>query len=190
VVVKSQPAEYDLLPANSNLTAAEAELVSEIGREYRLRNALKKVKGQYDFILIDCPPSLNMLTVNALVAADSVLIPVQCEYFALEGLADLLGTIEEVRDTVNTDLGIEGVIRTMYDPRNSLTTDVSHELLEFFGSKVFAAVIPRNVRLAEAPSYGLPALHYDRKSRGAQAYLTLALELLGRQQPEDASAVA
>jgi chromosome partitioning protein len=171
---------FDILPANGDLTAAEVELMNEIGREHRLRLALNTVRENYDYILIDCPPSLNLLTVNALAAADSVLIPMQCEYYALEGLAALMNTVEQIQETVNPELQIEGILRTMYDPRNSLTLDVSGQLSEFFGDKVYRAVIPRNVRLAEAPSYGLPALKYDRTSKGAVAYLAMAGEMVRR----------
>ncbi|MAM00448.1 ParA family protein [Hydrocarboniclastica marina] len=178
VVVPAGEAGFDLIPGNGDLTAAEVELMNEIGREHRLRLALKTIRERYDFILIDCPPSLNLLTVNALAAADSVLIPMQCEYYALEGLAALMNTIEQIQETVNPALELEGILRTMYDPRNSLTLDVSGQLKEFFGDKVYSAVIPRNVRLAEAPSYGLPALKYDRQSKGALAYLALAGEIV------------
>jgi chromosome partitioning protein len=171
---------FDILPANGDLTAAEVELMNEIGREHRLRLALNTVRENYDYILIDCPPSLSLLTVNALSAADSVLIPMQCEYYALEGLAALMNTVEQIQETVNPELQIEGILRTMYDPRNSLTLDVSAQLNEFFGDKVYRAVIPRNVRLAEAPSYGVPALKYDRASKGAVAYLALAGEMVRR----------
>ena len=180
VVIKVENGGFDLLPANGDLTAAEVELMNEIGREHRLRLALNQLRDNYDYILIDCPPSLNLLTVNALSAADSVLIPMQCEYYALEGLAALMNTVEQIQETVNPNLEIEGLLRTMYDPRNSLTLDVSAQLSEYFGDKVYRAVIPRNVRLAEAPSYGLPALKYDRSSKGAVAYLALAGEMVRR----------
>ena len=190
-VVTVREAEFDLLPANGDLTAAEVELMNEIGREHRLRLALNTLRDNYDYILIDCPPSLNLLTVNALSAADSILIPMQCEYYALEGLAALMSTVEQIRETVNPDLQIEGILRTMYDPRNSLTLDVSGQLSEYFGDKVYRAVIPRNVRLAEAPSYGLPALKYDRASKGAIAYLALAGEMVRRHgSKKTATAVA
>jgi len=151
-----------------------------VGREIRLRNALQPVRDEFDVILIDCPPSLNMLTVNALVAADSVLVPMQCEYYALEGLTALMSTIEQIRAAVNPTLQIEGVLRTMYDPRNNLATEVSGQLTAHFGDKVFRTIIPRNVRLAEAPSFGKPAILYDANSRGALAYLALAGEMIGR----------
>ena len=179
--VRSEEANYDVLPTNGDLTAAEVELMNMmVAREQKLRQALEKVRDDYDFILIDCPPSLNMLTLNAMVAADSVMIPMQCEYYALEGLSALLNTIEEIRGSVNPNLQIEGLLRTMYDPRNNLSTDVSGQLIMHFGDKVYRTVIPRNVRLAEAPSHGIPALAYDRTSRGAVAYLALAGEILRR----------
>ena len=181
-------AGFDLLPANGDLTAAEVELMNEIGREHRLRLALNSVRENYDYILIDCPPSLNLLTVNSLSAADSVLIPMQCEYYALEGLAALMNTVEQIKETVNPNLEIEGILRTMYDPRNSLTLDVSGQLSEYFGEKVYRAVIPRNVRLAEAPSYGMPALAYDKTSKGAVAYLALAGEMVRRHGSKKTSA--
>ncbi len=176
-VVKTEHAGYDLLPSNGDLTAAEVELMTLPRREHRLREALAEVRPDYDYILIDCPPSLNMLTVNALVAAQGVLIPMQCEYYALEGLSALMQTIESIQTTLNPKLEIEGLLRTMYDPRNSLTVDVSAQLMSHFGDKVYGTVIPRNVRLAEAPSHGLPVLMYDKASRGAVAYLALAGEM-------------
>lgn len=180
VIFRAEASGFDILPANGDLTAAEVELMNEIGREHRLRLALNSVRENYDYILIDCPPSLSLLTVNALSAADTVLIPMQCEYYALEGLAALMNTVEQIQETVNPELQIEGILRTMYDPRNSLTLDVSGQLSEYFGDKVYRAVIPRNVRLAEAPSYGMPALKYDRASKGAVAYLALAGEMVRR----------
>lgn len=170
--------EYDVLPGNSDLTAAEVALMEMPNRERQLRNALEGVRDQYDYILIDCPPSLNMLTLNALVAANSVMIPMQCEYYALEGLSALMETIESIRNSVNPDLHIEGLLRTMYDPRNNLANDVSGQLLLHFPKKVYRTVIPRNVRLAEAPSHGVPVISYDKSSRGALAYLALAGEIL------------
>ena len=171
-----------LLPANQDLTAAEVRLLSvPAGRERRLREALAPVRGGYDVVLIDCPPSLNILTVNALIAADSVLIPMQCEFYALEGLSALIATIEQIRGAANPQLEIEGILRTMYDPRNNLATEVGSQLLEYFGDKVFRTVVPRNVRLAEAPSFGRPALVHDKDSRGALAYLALAGEMLRRE---------
>ena len=179
-IVTSPQAGFDLLPSNSDLTAAEVQLMNKIGRERQLTLALEKVKDNYDYILIDCPPSLNMLTVNALVASSGVMIPMQCEYYALEGLSALLDTIEQIRISVNPDIKLEGLIRTMYDPRNNLSNDVSSELVEHFGEQVYRTVIPRNVRLAEAPSYGQPILQYDKNSRGSMAYLALAGEVLRR----------
>ncbi len=173
---------YDLLPANGDLTGAEVGLLDEIGRELRLRTALESVRGAYSYVLIDCPPALNMLTVNALVAADAVVIPTQCEYYALEGLTALLETIDKIRRFLNPGLTVEGVLRTMFDPRNNLSNLVSKQLLDHFGDKVYRTVIPRNVRLAEAPSHGLPALMYDKASSGALAYLTLAGEMLRREK--------
>ena len=177
----SESGGFDVLPSNSDLTAAEVELLDTPHKERRLREALHAARDRYDFVLIDCPPSLNMLTLNGLVAADSVLIPMQCEYFALEGLSALLDTIGRVAESVNTGLHVEGLLRTMYDPRNSLTNDVSTQLQDHFGDRLYRTVIPRNVRLAEAPSFGVPAIQYDPKSRGAQAYLALAGEVIRRQ---------
>lgn len=178
-VVKTE-GKYDLLPTNQELIEAEVQLMQMVQRESRLKNILKKIRSQYDYIMIDCPPSLNILTVNSLVAADSVLIPVQCEYYALEGLKGLLNTIEQVQTTINPKLYIEGLLRTMYDGRNRLALDVSAQLLQHFPNRVYRTVIPRNVRLAEAPSHGLPIIQYDEKSQGAMAYLTLAGEMLRR----------
>ena len=181
-LIRLEAPAMSLLPANQDLTAAEVQLLSQsVGREQKLRRALTPIRDEYDFIFIDCPPSLNMLTVNALVAADSVLVPMQCEYYALEGLTALLSTIEQIRDAVNPQLEIEGVLRTMFDPRNNLANEVSAQLTEYFGDKVFRTLVPRNVRLAEAPSFGKPALLYDKESRGALAYLALAGEMLSRQ---------
>lgn len=181
-ITKSEQGGFDVLPANGDLTAAEVELIDIERKEMRLKDALDEVKSNYDYIVIDCPPSLNMLTVNALVCAKSILIPMQCEYFALEGLSALVQTIEGIRNQANSKLKIDGLLRTMYDPRNSLTVDVSKQLEEHFADKVYKTVIPRNVRLAEAPSYGVPALQYDKNSRGAKAYLALAKEMLKRHQ--------
>ena len=182
VVQHVKESGFDVLPANSDLTAAEVELLDEGHKERRLRSALDEVEESYDYILIDCPPSLNMLTLNGLVAADGVLIAMQCEYFALEGLSSLIGTIEKVVQTVNSTLKVEGILRTMYDPRMSLTNEVSAQLESHFGDSLYRTVIPRNVRLAEAPSYGLPAMYYDKKSRGAKAYLALAGEIVRREE--------
>ena len=181
VIVHSEQCQYDILPSNADLTGAEVALLDEIARELRLRQALEKVSCEYDFTFIDCPPSLNMLTVNALVAANAVIIPMQCEYYALEGLTALLSTIEKIRKYLNPGLRVEGLLRTMFDPRNNLANQVSAQLVEHFGDKVYRTVIPRNVRLAEAPSHGLPIITYDRASRGALAYLALAGEMLNRQ---------
>ena len=177
-ICSSEVSGYDVLPANGDLTAAEVELLNVDYKEFRMRHALADVKTRYDYVIIDCPPSLSMITVNALVASDSVIIPMQCEYYALEGLSALMNTITRITEVLNPELQIEGLLRTMYDPRNSLTRDVSQQLIQHFGDKVYDTVIPRNVRLAEAPSYGIPALVYDNKSRGAMAYLALAGELL------------
>ncbi len=177
-IVRLDAVAYALLPGNGDLTAAEVKLMEKLAREQRLKRALEPIAGDYDFILIDCPPSLNILTVNALVAADGVMIPMQCEYYALEGLSALLNTVEEVRESVNPRLRVEGLLRTMYDGRNNLGSDVSEQLVEHFGERVYRTIIPRNVRLAEAPSYGRPVMYYDRTSRGALAYLALAGELL------------
>ena len=182
VMLYAEDAGYHLLPGNSDLTAAEVELMPEEDRENRLGMALASVRNDFDFILIDCPPSLNMLTINALAAADGVLIPIQCEYYALEGLSALIDTVEQVRVAVNPDLEIEGLLRTMYDARNNLSGDVSMQLMEHFGSKVYRTIIPRNVRLAEAPSHGLPVLRYDKGSRGARAYLAMAGEIIRREE--------
>jgi len=179
-VVPAGQAGFSLLPANDDLTGAELSLLDLPQREQRLKRALDAAQHDYDYILIDCPPSLNMLTLNALVAAEAVLIPMQCEYFALEGLSALVRTIDKIRNTLNPKLQLGGVLRTMFDPRNNLANDVSAQLVEHFGDRVYRTVIPRNVRVAEAPSHGLPVLLYDRTSRGAQAYLALAGELLRR----------
>jgi len=168
---------FTVLPSNQELTSAEVELVTKPDREFRLRKALAPLVARYDYILIDCPPALNMLTVNALTAADFVLIPMQCEYFALEGLSALVGTIDRIRATSNPKLEIHGILRTMFDPRNNLANEVSAQLSSHFGDRVYNTVIPRNVRLAEAPSFGRPALVHDKYSRGALAYLALAGEV-------------
>jgi chromosome partitioning protein len=183
VRVRVERGGFDLLPANRDLAGAEIELVELQGRETRLKAALERVAHEYDFILIDCPPSLSLLTVNALTAAQRVLIPMQCEYYALEGLSDLVGTIKRVRANLNPELEIAGLLRTMYDPRNTLSQQVSQQLEAHFGNKVYRTLVPRNVRLAEAPSYGVPAVLWDAASKGAQAYLALAAEILGEGQP-------
>ncbi len=189
-IVRS-PEGFDLLPGNSDLTAAEIELMDEQGREQRLKRALEAVRERYDFILIDCPPALSLLTLNALTAADSVLVPMQCEYYALEGLSALMQTIDALKGKLNPRLEIEGVLRTMFDVRNNLANAVSAELVEHFGQKVFRTIIPRNVRVAEAPSHGQSIVAYDRGSRGAIAYLGLAGEVIRhqreRQQPAGAA---
>src|SRR5690606_26609885 len=186
----SEHGGYQLLPANRDLTAAEVALLEMKMKESRLRYALAPIRENYDYILIDCPPALSMLTINALVAADGVIIPMQCEYYALEGLTDLMNSIQRIGQLLNPSLKIEGLLRTMYDPRISLTNDVSAQLKAHFGDKVYDAVIPRNVRLAEAPSFGMPALAYDKQSRGAIAYLALAGELVRRQRAAAKTATA
>ena len=188
-VVKVGAAGFDLLPGNGDLTAAEVNLLTSDKRESRLRDALLQIRGNYDYILIDCPPSLNMLTLNALTAADGVFIPMQCEYYALEGLSALVATVDRLKRTVNPRLEIEGLLRTMFDPRNNLANEVSAQLIMHFGDKVYRTMIPRNVRLAEAPSFGLPALKHDATSRGALAYLALAGEMLRRSEKQPAPAV-
>jgi len=180
VRVTASNSDYHLIPANRDLSGAEIEMVELERRETRLKEALAAVGQEYDFILIDCPPALNLLTVNGLAAAHAVMIPMQCEYYALEGLSDLVQTIRKVREHLNPMLEIEGLLRTMYDPRNTLAQHVSAQLVQHFGDKVYRTIIPRNVRLAEAPSYGMPALKFDQKSKGAQAYLALAGEMLNR----------
>ncbi|MDP2827346.1 MAG: AAA family ATPase [Sulfuricellaceae bacterium] len=180
VRVSAPQGNYDLIPANRELAGAEIELVQEMARERRLKRALESVADQYDYILLDCPPALNLLTVNGLCAAQAVLIPMQCEYYALEGLSDLVNTIRRVRANLNPSLEIEGLLRTMFDPRNALAQQVSLQLQQHFGDKVYRTVIPRNVRLAEAPSYGVPVLFHDKASKGAQAYLALAGEMISK----------
>lgn len=186
-IIKQASLGFDVIPGNSDLTAAEIRLLNEDRRERRLDDGLVLMKPHYDYILIDCPPSLNMLTLNALVAADSVLVPMQCEYYSLEGLTDLMGTIKNVQNTVNPGLHIEGILRTMYDERSRLTKDVSEQLIKYFGDKVFRTCIPRNIRLAEAPSHGVPVLVYDKTSRGAVAYITLAGEMLRKENKKQKS---
>lgn len=183
VLVRAERGGFDLIPANRELAGAEVELVALAGREARLKTALERIAENYEFILIDCPPSLSLLTVNALTAAQRVLIPMQCEYYALEGLSDLVGTIKRVRSRLNPQLEIAGLLRTMYDPRNTLSQQVSQQLEAHFGDKVYRTMVPRNVRLAEAPSYGVPAVLWDAASKGALAYLALADEILSQGQP-------
>ena len=180
VRLRSQSGGFDVIPANRELAGAEIEMVGLPQREMRLKTALDEIRDQYGFVLIDCPPALNLLTVNGLCAANAVVIPMQCEYYALEGLSDLVQTIKKVRVSLNPGLEIEGLLRTMYDPRNMLAQQVSDQLLQHFGDKVYRTVIPRNIRLAEAPSHGLPVLNFDRQSKGALAYLALAGEMLGK----------
>ncbi|KPC52188.1 ParA family protein [Amantichitinum ursilacus] len=180
VMVASETGGFDLLPATRDLAGAEVELVEAQARESRLKQALAPVVSNYDFVIIDCPPALNLLTLNGLVAADAVLIPMQCEYYALEGLSDLVSTLRRIRQSLNRRIEIEGLLRTMFDPRSTLAQQVSDQLVKHFTSKLYHTVIPRNVRLAEAPSYGRPILAYDKTSKGAQAYLQLAEELLAR----------
>ena len=182
VVCRKTSGNYDLIAANGDVTAAEIKLMEVFAREVRLKHALAAVRDNYDFIFIDCPPSLNLLTINAMAAADSVLVPMQCEYFALEGLTALMDTISKLAAVVNENLKIEGLLRTMYDPRNRLSNEVSDQLKKHFGNKVYRTVIPRNVRLAEAPSHGKPAMYYDKYSAGAKAYLALAGEMLRREE--------
>jgi len=189
-ILRKCSGRYELVPSNADLTAVEVELLGQDQREMRLRQKFAEANLDYDFVIIDCPPSLNILTINALIAADAVLIPMQCEYYALEGLSALLDSVEGVRRQANPGLAIEGLLRTMYDPRNGLTRDVSRQLIQFFGDQVFRTVIPRNVRLAEAPSHGLPAILYDRQSRGAVAYMALAGEIKRKHQEPPAQVVA
>jgi chromosome partitioning protein len=190
-VVRTELDGLSLVPSHKNLIGANIELVSAEGREFRLRNALQSVRDQFDFIVLDCPPALDLLTLNALVAADSVLVPMQAEYFALEGVSELLDTIERLRVSFNPDLQIEGVVLTMYDDRTNLAQQVTQELKRHFGEKLLETNIPRNVRLAEAPSYGKPALLYDVRSRGAESYIRLAKEIMHRRMhPAEVTAPA
>ncbi|GAA6136787.1 ParA family protein [Arenicella sp. 4NH20-0111] len=186
-IVKSQCGVH-VMSANGDLAGAQVELLNEIGRELRLQKALIPQQDAFDYIFIDCPPALNVLTINALVASDSVLIPMQCEYFALEGLSALISTVRKIRETLNPKLSIEGLLRTMFDKRNTLSGEVSRQLQSHFGEKVYDTVVPRNVRLAEAPSYGEPAIDYAPESKGAKAYLGLADEMLGKSIPKAVSA--
>ncbi len=180
--IVATPEGFDLLPGNTDLTAAEIELMDEDGREQRLKRALEPLRPRYDYIVIDCPPALSLLTLNALTAADSILVPMQCEYYALEGLTALLQTVDALKAKLNPALEIEGVLRTMFDVRNNLANAVSAELVDHFGDKVFRTIVPRNVRLAEAPSHGQSIIAYDKGSRGAIAYLGLAGEILRHQR--------
>jgi len=184
VPVRLEKSTYrlDLLPANGDLTAAEIELTRQDGSELRLRNILQPLDGQYDFIILDCPPALNLLNLNALTSADCLLIPMQCEYYAMEGLTALLSTIDQIQSSVNPGLRVEGIVRTMFDVRNNLSNEVSRQLGEHFGKRLYRTLIPRNVRLAEAPSFGESVLQYDPSSRGALAYLGLAGEFLRRRE--------
>jgi chromosome partitioning protein len=189
-LVFSESGKYQVLPANGDLTAAEVEMLTLDNKERRLQNALNKVRDQFDYILIDCPPSLNMLTLNAMTACDGVIIAMQCEYYALEGLSALVNTINQIHRVLNPNLKIEGLLRTMYDPRNSLTNDVSAQLQQHFGDRLYRTCIPRNVRLAEAPSFGMPVLAFDRQSKGAIAYLALAGEIIRRNEAGSKAAAA
>ncbi|MCP5276560.1 MAG: ParA family protein [Burkholderiales bacterium] len=178
VRIRNLQTKYDLIPSNRDLAGAEVEMVTLPKREMRLKSALSQIEEEYHFIIIDCPPALNLLTLNGLCAAHAVMIPMQCEYYALEGLSDLVNTIKKVRTNFNPKLRIEGLLRTMFDPRNILAQQVSDQLQQHFGSKVYRTVIPRNIRLAEAPGFGIPVLYHDRQSKGAKAYLELANEVL------------
>lgn len=181
-IVRPEGLTFDVMPTNADLTAAEVELLEVKLREHRLRLALESTREKYDYILIDCPPSLSMLTVNALVASKGVIIPIQCEYYALEGLSSLLKTIERVKQRANPALEISGLVRTMFDARNNLANQVSRQLITHFQKKIFHSIIPRNVRLAEAPSHGIPVISYDRASRGSIAYMALASEFMRREK--------
>jgi len=185
-VIQISEIGFSVIPGNSDLTAAEVELMHADHKERRLADALIPIKPDYDYILIDCPPSLNMLTLNAMVAANSVLVPMQCEYYALEGLSALMSTLKNIQDSVNPGLYLEGILRTMYDDRNRLTKDVSEQLIRYFGDKVFRTCVPRNIRLAEAPSHGLPVLSYDKSSRGSLAYIALAGEMIRKEKQSNA----
>ena len=179
-IVHAENAGYRLLPANADLTAAKVDMLELPRREYRLREVLSTLAERFDYVIIDCPPALDLLTLNSLVAADSVLIPMQCEYYALEGLTDLMNTVESLRRSANRHLEIEGVVRTLFDPRNRLAREVSEQLQAYFGERLYRTIIPRNVRLAEAPSHGLPIFAYDPRCSGAEAYLALAGEVIRR----------
>ncbi len=190
VIVTSEKGGFDVAPSNRHLAGAEVELVDQLARENRLKVAIAKLVSAeggvvYDFILLDCPPALNLVTVNALTASHAVMIPMQCEYYALEGLSDLVNTIKKVRARLNPTLEIEGLLRTLFDNRNMLAQQVSTQLIDHFGDKVYQTIIPRNIRLAEAPSYGVPVLSYDKSSKGALAYLELAKEVMQGRQKND-----
>lgn len=182
VIAKTQCEGFDLAPADKNLVAANIDLVDSENREFRLSHVIEPVREQYDYILIDCPPALDLLTLNALIAADSVLVPIQCEFFALEGISQLIDTLDKIRESFSKSLTLEGILLTMYDERTNLTRQVAEDLREFFDKDVFTTVIPRSVRLAEAPSYGKPVLMYDPRSRAAESYIKLAKEILGNEQ--------
>jgi chromosome partitioning protein len=185
VIVKSEKGGFDIAPSNRELAGAEVELVNELARETRLKAAITRLGDAYDVVLLDCPPALNLVTVNALTAASAVMIPMQCEYYALEGLSDLVNTIKKVRAHLNPTLEIEGLLRTLFDNRNMLAQQVSAQLISHFGDKVYKTVIPRNIRLAEAPSYGVPVLSYDKTSKGALAYLELAKEITDKESVKE-----
>ncbi len=182
VILKTQIDGLDLISADKNLVGAEVELVAAVNREYQLRNLTEQIRGNYDYIVMDCPPALGLLTLNALTAADSVLVPIQCEYLALEGVSELLDTLMRIRRTLNPNLAIEGILLTMYDERTTLSKQVASDLRSFFGGQIFESIIPRNVRLAEAPSHGKPIHFYDIHSRGAEAYINLAKEVISNGQ--------
>lgn len=189
--ILQQPFEdlsLSVLPGTPDLTMSEVRLMQEEGREYRLREALSPILDEFDMVVIDCPPSLNMLTVNSLVAANGVIIPMQCEYYALEGLSALINTLHDIQNAVNPKLELMGLLRTMFDPRSNLARDVSEQLHQHFEDKVYSTAIPRNIRLAEAPSHGLPIISYDKSSRGALAYLALAAEVVRREEQRDNAA--
>ena len=182
IIQKAVLPNLDVVPATIQLAGAEIELVPTMSREVRLRNVLAEIKSQYDYIIIDCPPSLGLLTINALSAADSVLVPIQCEYYALEGLSQLTNTVKMVKKHLNSELEYEGILLTMFDARTNLSIQVAEEVKKFFGSQVFNAIIPRNVRLSEAPSHGLPIIAYDERSKGAEMYVQLAKEVIANEQ--------
>lgn len=182
ITIKTQVKGLDLVPSDKNLVGAPVELVDVEGREFKLKSFLLNIRDAYEYILIDCPPALDLLTLNSLAASDSVLVPIQCEYYAMEGVAELLDTLMRLRRTINPDLAVEGILLTMYDDRTTLSKQVAADLRSFFGTQVFNTVIPRNVRLAEAPSYGKPILFYDISSKGAEAYIQLAKEVIANAQ--------